>query len=998
MTVPFTLTNFSGGMKGAKGQFNSADITNVQDLNNILVERNNSLKTRNGVTELPFTLLTNDKILPFVHNGRNYYFVYDPLLNLNYTTSVGSTTIPRSMGGQRHVDAFSRYNSSLSALNYLKKEIFNHRDLMQSRDDITYSGLIPASPQDDVAKWAEFKDFDILAGDYLVLHQYLRKLTWESSPTFVFTEQQKPNLNASLLLHTGTQHSVRENTFWWNRMFVLDENFNIITTEIDLANFVSYNSGHVPLVTINSMDTEVRNSTHTGLQTIREARYGGSDLVYDVEVMAQGVLFYNSDGLLPNMFIQLNDQGQTDGVLRDFRTLYLDEVPNGIFKTAPYFTDAEYASQQLFDIATMRLEMKYITEQWDIADNLLALADYNTVLTSLDTFYAENAVTDYANNNRVKFSYNVKDPENNSDVLKAFLPLTSDSSPAVAIDNIRFDEADGQVRFASPSLANMDRDFVFPHDSTSVWQNEALATELPFIFSPNLVIYHQSFDIEPITGRRIKYSSPILTFMNNADSLTTFALIPITRYSGGAIGKFNAADATFRPIRINSLTSAAVSVTADADYLPTVVYTQAFGLYKFDASINIDVIADDAVFPVKLGYFVDEDTYYILKDFKTYTTTYKGNYKTTSSGFFGSSSQQSSYTFTVFQNTGGSDYSVLKTNSNQLSKAIGFNANSYYSSIVEFASRLYLSAKEAPNVLVYSSTTDYLEFSVVRALVNAETDPVATRGGRLPLGNENIEALHESNNTLRVITNRRIFTADVDDLGLVVASNPSDIVTSGKTPVTINNFTYFVSGDNRDVLLSVFSDKTQRFEYYSVFSSINIDDETEIVSFLSVDATYRIVVLTEQALYIGTIIQANQVAWSRLTFSFTITSVSSTVDTLYITSDNMVYALAFLTDSDLEVGVQASMKLLSPVAMASLITVPKTNVNYIGLQFQDVTLMGTFDTAVRTGSDARPLVSSRLGNIIDIANKNFNNIYDSIEISFEGGQNRIIYLRGSLGV
>ena len=1022
MKIPFTLTDFSGGMKGKKGQLNSADIKHVQDLNNMLVERNNTLKSRNGVEALPITLLANDKVLPFVSNGRKYYFVYDPLLNNKYTSKVSGTEFAYSAGGQRHIDMFSKRGSSLSPYVYLQKERVNTDDLVQGNGNITYlepfGGSLNA-PQNDITKWDFFKDYVTNGTTELDMHLYLRKLTMESAPIFVFSEENRPTLSANLLNQGQEAHAVDENTFWWNRMFILDEDFNVITTEVDIANFVTYDSGHVPLIAIPIMDTDVRDATHAELQTIRESRYGGSDLEYEVEVMNQGVMFYNREGKLPNMFMQLNDQGQTDGILRDFRTLYLDEVPNGIFKTAPYFTLAQYAAQDLFDIERLRIEMDYIASQWLPITNggpFGGTDNYLQVTALLDSYYFNNASQDLANNPRAKFSYSVVDtivtPRteeydeviNVSDVLKAFIPLTSDASPCVSIDNIRLDSPDGQVRFASPSLANFDRDFVFPHDSTSVWQNADLATELPFIFMPNLMIYSQSNVVAPATGVFSNYTSPILKLVNNADSAFTFALTPMTKYAGGSIGKFNDPNLVYSPTRITDLTNDTTAVTENSPYLPLVVYAQVFGVYKFNVSLNLDFIADSDVFTSKLGYYTGSgftEVFYALDDFKTFTTTYSGSTNSTSSGWFNTNAESntSEYSFKIRTENGGSIYSVLGTETNQISKAFGFNADGYFSAVSEFAGRLYLASVSKPNLIKYSSSTDYLEFSQVRSLVNAADDPVVTRGALFPLVNEGVTVLHEANNSLKVLTDRRIFSIGIDsNSGEVVASDPSDIVTANQAPVTINNFSYFVSGDRRDILLAVFSDKTQRFEYYSVFSAINIDDETKILSLLAIDEAYRMVVLTEQGLYIGTIMQANQIAWSRLTFDFNILTASTTADSLHVSSATEFYKLQFDINSDLEDGVFASMKMLAPTALANLVSVPKTNINTSGMRLHDVVVVGSFASPLQSGSDARELSAADQGDIIDVHNKNYNDIYDSIEISFEGGQNRIIYLRGSLGV
>ena len=77
------IDDFSGGMKGRKGQYTRQDAKALQDINNMYVGRDGSIIQRNKTVtnpNIPSNLLRNDKVLTFEKGGHLYYLVYDTLL------------------------------------------------------------------------------------------------------------------------------------------------------------------------------------------------------------------------------------------------------------------------------------------------------------------------------------------------------------------------------------------------------------------------------------------------------------------------------------------------------------------------------------------------------------------------------------------------------------------------------------------------------------------------------------------------------------------------------------------------------------------------------------------------------------------------------------------------------------------------------------------------------------------------------------------------------
>ena len=974
MKYPFTLRDFSGGMKGKKGQFNSSEITHLQDITNFTVERNNTLKQRNGVEELYIDTLENDKILPFTHYGKQYYFVYDPLLNVKYGGAFDSV---KSAGGRRFVDHFgdnqsTRLTSSThSPIDYLSKEYLNYVELMQSEFDTTYTVGLGLEPQDDESKWDFFRSYTNTPAGLLNVHLNLRKMHMETSPTMLYTKapyrDQKIISNLPEPLNT---YPCVENTFWWNRMYVMDEDFNIITNEIHFANFVSYDSGHTPLTSIPVEDAVVRTATYAELQTIREARYSGSDLEYSVTVTEQGVFFYHVDGLLPTMFLALNASHESDRILRDYRTLYLNEIPNGVFKTFPYFTEAEYAAQpSLFDAVELSREMSILNTYWLAPE---VLPDPYSLIALYQSSYGIRQLTLYF--------YNVKDPLNTSDTLKAIIPLTSDSSPAVEVHNIWLDSADeNKALFVSPSLANFDRDFQFEHDGELVWQDINLAFDLPFIFSPSIVINGQH-----VIRMRV--------MQGTTDHL---GVLPRSPYAKGAIGKFNETNIPLK--RVTTFDNVTVNL-ADRNADPIMVFSYTTQAIRYNSSLEpiAELISDDP----ELSYIDSNNDFILIHALPDVIITYKASASSSTTSWHGSTNTQSSeFQFKIFYDDDvNPNFSILSTEPFRNSEAIGFNSKKYFSSICYNSGRLFMSAKHKSEKLIFTSVLDYLDFSKIANLVNSDTDAVATRGGAEILPNESVKSLHSTSTGVQLVTDKSVITIGISsESGLVETKTKSDTSLSGISPATLNNFTYYVADTLKDVFLSTFNDRSQTFEYYSVFSNINIDDTTDVQTLLTISEANILIVKTEQNLYVGAVLKANTVAWSKLAFGFDVISISTTPHTLYLHSSEHTYSLNFLEESDLEDGVKASFKLLAPAAMAGLMTMPKTNINYTNMRLHDITLLGTFESPVKSGSDERKYASIYSSDVVDVCNKNYNDIYDSIEFSFEGGRNRVIYLRGSLG-
>ena len=77
-------TTLDGGMRGPRGQYRDSADNETLNLENLLVERDGTLRNRPAIQGFRHTLLPTDKILPFDWKGKRMFLVYDPLYEFKW--------------------------------------------------------------------------------------------------------------------------------------------------------------------------------------------------------------------------------------------------------------------------------------------------------------------------------------------------------------------------------------------------------------------------------------------------------------------------------------------------------------------------------------------------------------------------------------------------------------------------------------------------------------------------------------------------------------------------------------------------------------------------------------------------------------------------------------------------------------------------------------------------------------------------------------------------
>ena len=81
-------TPLDGGMRGPRGQYRASADNEVLHSENFLHERGRILRNRPATTELDIDVLPTDKVIPFEWNGKPYFFIYDPLYEIDWIMGV----------------------------------------------------------------------------------------------------------------------------------------------------------------------------------------------------------------------------------------------------------------------------------------------------------------------------------------------------------------------------------------------------------------------------------------------------------------------------------------------------------------------------------------------------------------------------------------------------------------------------------------------------------------------------------------------------------------------------------------------------------------------------------------------------------------------------------------------------------------------------------------------------------------------------------------------
>lgn len=84
MSLEVKIDNFYGGMKGPEGQYRGDVKNSILHANNLIVERDGSLRNRPAVKDLNIKTLPHDRSVVFEFEGEIYTYVYDPYISMSF--------------------------------------------------------------------------------------------------------------------------------------------------------------------------------------------------------------------------------------------------------------------------------------------------------------------------------------------------------------------------------------------------------------------------------------------------------------------------------------------------------------------------------------------------------------------------------------------------------------------------------------------------------------------------------------------------------------------------------------------------------------------------------------------------------------------------------------------------------------------------------------------------------------------------------------------------
>ena len=364
MRKSIALDNFSEGMKGRTGQFKSLSVGALQDIKNFYVGRDNSLIQRSGLESTGIKTLPTDKVLSFVKNNKRYYVVYDTLLKNKFYHSGNRPSTFMGVNGALPTLVEDVFDPDLGIMNVLGRfkvgpfETFNENDPADVTRfynlALSFIQSLSDSNQllsDQHTAYYNAMLYNAISMTTLPLWLGLpfgdRAFTFDSGVTRTST-YPLDIFNPSPLSNNYLQSDLNDTSIWWQRFLVYDEEGNIISKRIERMFPVSEDSGEVrdynhgmPNITLG---TGVENvNSRLNLPLTRQQAYGISEHEYRVNVGEQGVWFYSPSGKLPPMYLLLNSSGETDGVVRDSRSMY---ARSNIFtwQFASYMTEEEFSS------------------------------------------------------------------------------------------------------------------------------------------------------------------------------------------------------------------------------------------------------------------------------------------------------------------------------------------------------------------------------------------------------------------------------------------------------------------------------------------------------------------------------------------------------------------------------------------------------------------------------------------------------------------------------
>ena len=299
--MSFQQNDFSGGMRGLKGQFSRPDNDSFLNATNMIVDGSGSLVQRGGAVEedvvgnTGHVLYDTDVILPFKFRGEIYYFVYDPLHSIRLTTEREGKNVaghrtstaahwPFSTAVPTWLAPFVGAEDSFTKDQY-KDYILNYVLGLSLYEVDPYHTDFYGDQTTAIRKAVETFSVNH-GGDTVEIVRSIIKSLWNTKDyaSAVYWDMDKTSL-------------------WWHRAFITKK----VRTGVELATDIVCRPVAVEegedLSTGQTLPTDVgfHNPNTIWDHDLRKRLYGKSSRRYDAAVGDSHVIFYDREGVLPTL-------------------------------------------------------------------------------------------------------------------------------------------------------------------------------------------------------------------------------------------------------------------------------------------------------------------------------------------------------------------------------------------------------------------------------------------------------------------------------------------------------------------------------------------------------------------------------------------------------------------------------------------------------------------------------------------------------------------------
>ena len=751
-------------------------------------------------------------------------------------------------------------------------------------------------------------------------------------------------------------------------------------------------------ITYSAFDTTY--STHA--HDLRKQMFSSDqNIFYEAKTTQEGVYFFDRNGKLPPMFLLLSLDGNTDGVVRDVRSIYYRNPYAHVCRS--YLTAEEFSKTYVgpFNQIAVAKISSYL-----VLGNFLNLDEAG--LFDLNRFFANEltslTVDRYEGSSRDSYVSTDSNGKTVETSLTALFDqdITQNETDLAYVPYNHVNKLDFQ--YLSETLEEKTIAL-----STETDLKKLLDNKLYLCYNPNWVVDKNTIPLGGVSDGDTVWETLTAAAIDPVN--TRLYVSPSLFYGYGVIPCLTRVDEK----------KTIVTVVDRADQRSFFSYfNPSFRSYLRTTGICIvPVISIRGYFP-----FIDGDVVghvlsritststsrvqIVMVDGYTYGFVYNG------SDLF--NNQISIFGLTVFekeskqiavQTLNPLDVTVTTRTSNRyrlITPLIGGTVNIYHTSVEEFNRRhVFAGSSLARSTLYISSLHDPLKYSGFGNKANTSDTPIENNGYA-----QSIEAgtggrifwLTRQFNVLNIGTlESQIQITNLGQGKIIDSTSFVSFVGQGKLGLfNLLNTNFVVSSGEKDIYLFEREERVTRQVFSSAINHLKsdyINQDSKIISVVTDVFSGRVIIRTDKHILVGIVFSDGTIGFTTLSTKEGIKSVFFVGRDMVVHSGNKIYSIDADGGTPFEEDHTATIQLLSPVVYVVLSTeggiLDRDSLET--LQIHHGFIFGYINGKVYTGSDQKTRVALNEGAPLRFDNKAFKTVNDSVLFTFLGSNNIVRALR-----